>query len=73
MVAAFRSIFAILLACVLCLVASASALVAAPRAPLQQPLAARAAAPAMCAAAKGVVRIEIEVEQGEPCAPRPPA
>ena len=51
-----------LLACVLCLVASASALVAAPRLPMQQQqLAARSAAPTM-----EVVRVEIELEQGEP-------
>ena len=58
------------LACVLCLIASASALLAAPRVPMQQQqLAARVAAPQM--ANKAVERVVIEVEQGEPCVPCP--
>lgn len=53
------------LACVVCLFASASALLAAPRVPMQsqQLAAARSAAPAMI---NEVVRVEIELEQGEP-------
>ena len=56
------------LACVLCLAASASALLAAPRVPLQQQqLAARTVVPQM--QQNAVTRVEIEIEQGEPCAP----
>lgn len=58
------------LACVLCLIASASALVAG--APMQQQqLAARTAATQM--STSGVVRVEIELEQGEPYAASHPS
>lgn len=54
----------------LCFLASASALIVHPAVPAQQQLSvSRTAAPQM--SNSGVVRVEIELEDGEPCVPRP--
>ena len=62
-----RSCLTLLLACI----AGASALLASPRVPLQQQQIASRVAASPCMG-NDIVRVEIELENGEPCVPRPP-